>query len=700
MSFFAELKRRNVIRVGLTYVVASWLLAQVIELAADAFGAPDWVLKLLITLLAIGLLPTLVFAWVYELTPEGIRKESEIAPDESITAHTAKKLNVAVIVLLVAAMGMFAADRFLGPRGAEAPTAEVASVAPAPEAEPLEAAVAEEPALALGVAVLPFANLSTEVENAFFASGVHEDVLTYLSRVGDLRVISRTSVENYADSSLSLPAIGRELGVSHVVEGSVRRSGNRVRVTVQLIDVETDAHIWSENYDRTLDDIFAIQTEIAQAIVGQLEAELTPEQAAVLAATETSSIEAYDAFLEGREILNRARTNYEVELFIRAAELFEDVVTLDPAYVPGWMNLLQASAYAWWFRAADDDVDYRETVRVALARMRELSPGSIETRTAEAIYLYRIELDNAGAVEILGPVVAERPNDLTALEYLATAGRRLQLWSTAIEAARRSVILDPANEANHKLLIEILTNSADYGAALDAAAAAVRRFPDDLTFRLDHAQLRMEHLGDPTGLRQLLPSLPPAARTRAMDWADVEGVFPGLEETLEWLAAVDSGEADPGLRWRMSFHEYLVLFAWGEEERARARAREDLGWIKEFYAGLGGRQEDFKSFFAAQCAAAGDIETALALRKEALARAAQQDDILRANGARVGAAWTLAIAGDPVGAWREAEALIDQPGSFSRWELFYGMVARRFYGDAPGYQALTKELEAELEARQ
>ncbi len=220
MSFLGELKRRNVIRVAVAYFVAAWVLAQIAAVGADAFGAPGWVMKMLITLLAIGLVPTLFISWVYELTPEGLKKESNVRAEDSVTTQTARKLDIAVIVLLVAAIGLFAIDRFLIDRGSEPVyTEEVVS------AEVAEAVSPVETALALGVAVLPFTNLSPDPDNAFFAAGVHEDVLTYLSRVADLRVISRTSVIRYAVSDLSLPEIGRELGVSHVLEGSVRRAG-------------------------------------------------------------------------------------------------------------------------------------------------------------------------------------------------------------------------------------------------------------------------------------------------------------------------------------------------------------------------------------------------------------------------------------------------------------------------------------------
>ncbi len=242
-----ELSRRNVFRVALVYGVVTWILIQVADVVFPAIGLPEWSITLIIAFLAVGFPIALIFAWAFEITPEGVKLEKHVDRAKSITQQTGRKLDFAMIGFLAIALAYFMFTHDWSGDDEEA-------------ADAAEVVIPTEAALALGVAVLPFDNLSEDASNAFFAAGVHEDVLTYLSRVADLRVISRTSVENYADSDLSLPEIGRELGVSHVVEGSVRRAGDRVRVSVQLIDAATDEHVWAENYDRTLDDIFAIQT--------------------------------------------------------------------------------------------------------------------------------------------------------------------------------------------------------------------------------------------------------------------------------------------------------------------------------------------------------------------------------------------------------------------------------------------------------
>ena len=248
-SFLGELRQRNVIRVGLAYAVAAWLIAQVADIVLESFEAPSWVMRALLTALAVGFLAAVLLAWVFEITPEGIKRERDIDRNGTSRYRSGRRLDFAIIGLLSVALAYFIASHDWRP-------------------DPVTAVSAADKS----IAVLPFDNLSASEENAFFASGVHEDVLTYLAKIGDLRVIARSSVQPYAGDQRGIAAIAAELGVAHVVEGSVRRAGNRVRVTAQLIDAATEEHLWAENYDRDLDDVFDIQTDIARAIVTALQA--------------------------------------------------------------------------------------------------------------------------------------------------------------------------------------------------------------------------------------------------------------------------------------------------------------------------------------------------------------------------------------------------------------------------------------------
>ncbi len=245
-GLFAELKRRNVFRVGLAYAIVAWLLVEVASVVLPTFKAPEWVMQVFTFLVILGFPLALIFAWAFELTPEGIKREAEVDRAESITHVTGRKLDFAIIGLLVIAVVYFAVDKFVL------------------QGETEQASVVREKS----IAVLPFENLSQDATNEPFTIGIHDDILTQISKISALKVISRTSVMEYSDTTKNLKTIGAELGVATVLEGGVQRAGDRVRINVQLIDAATDEHLWADTYDRRLTaaNIFAIQTEIATAI--------------------------------------------------------------------------------------------------------------------------------------------------------------------------------------------------------------------------------------------------------------------------------------------------------------------------------------------------------------------------------------------------------------------------------------------------
>jgi len=306
MSLFVELKRRNVFRVGLAYLVASWLLMQMVDVLAPVFALPDWAPKLIFLILAIGLVPAIIFSWVFEMTPEGIKRESEVDRSNSITQTTAKKLDMVTIGLLVAAIAAVALDRFMP--GPEAPTtgSDISSVtsteqsAATADQKPDSALVSEnqeEPEKPKpsdkSIAVLPFVNMSDDAGNEYFSDGISEEILNALAKIKDLKVAGRTSSFAFKGKNQDLRNIGVALNVAHILEGSVRKAGNRVRITAQLIKVDDGFHVWSENYDRELDDVFAIQDEISAAILHQLKAHLMGEEATSVARTDAKTYDLY-----------------------------------------------------------------------------------------------------------------------------------------------------------------------------------------------------------------------------------------------------------------------------------------------------------------------------------------------------------------------------------------------------------------------
>ncbi|TDJ31381.1 MAG: tetratricopeptide repeat protein [Gammaproteobacteria bacterium] len=336
MSLFKELQRRNVMKMTVVYVLAGWVLLQVADIVIPALGIPEWGVTFVLVLIALGFPIALIFSWVYEITPEGIRKEKDIAPGESITHETSAKLNYLVVGLLVVIAALLAFNLF-GTRGLKTESAVIAVSEP-DTATAVDSPVSPGEGLT-SVAVLPFVNMSADPDNEYFSDGISEELLNVLVKVKGLRVPSRTSSFAFKGEGKPIAEIAAILKVDHVLEGSVRKAGNTVRVTAQLIDVGTDTHLWSETYDRELTDIFAIQDEIANSIVRALQATLGTEVPAIAESRPTESLEAYELYLRGRFFL-RLR---EQENLRRSIELFKQAVELDPEFAQAWSGL--AAAY-------------------------------------------------------------------------------------------------------------------------------------------------------------------------------------------------------------------------------------------------------------------------------------------------------------------------------------------------------------------
>ena len=337
MSLFNELKRRNVLRVGIAYVVAAWLLLQVIDFALDIIGAPNWIMQVLVLLGAVGLPAVLIFAWVFEMTPEGIKRESEIQSDESVTAHTARKLDKMTMAMLVAVVVLVIADRFLPDSGETSqPVAQDVS-APA-----IESVAEETPAPTIpSLAVLPFANMSADPDNEYFSDGISEELLNLLVQVDGLRVPSRTSSFAFKGMNMDIKEIARKLAVEHILEGSVRKAGNQVRITAQLIDVSTDTHLWSNTYDRELENIFAIQDEISREIVHELKIAL--DTSGLVSRDEsrpTDDMQAYQDYLRGRHLfIQRGLPGLKASVAV-----LQSAVARDPEFADAWAALSQSAA--------------------------------------------------------------------------------------------------------------------------------------------------------------------------------------------------------------------------------------------------------------------------------------------------------------------------------------------------------------------
>jgi len=430
-NFFAELKRRNVIRMAGLYLVGAWLLIQVASTMLPAFDVPGWVLRALIITLALGFIPALIFSWVFELTPQGLKRDEDVAPEQSIAPQTARRMDRMIIVVLVLALGYFAFDKWV-----LAPRREAAASHSA-----LVPAEVTSTASAKSIAVLPFDNLSSDKENAYFAEGIQDEILTRLAKIAALKVISRTSTQKYKSAPDNLREVGKQLGVANLLEGSVQKVANAVHVNVQLIRAATDEHLWAESYNRKLDDIFGVEGEVATAIADQLKAKLTGGEKESLAAKPTSNPQAYDAYLRGLAFEGRA--DALVPNILNSIAAFEEATRLDPDFALAWSHLARQQSFV--FNLSDQSPHRRDEARMALENAMKLAPQSPETQLAEGFYHYWVKRDYETAKTRFHAVRARYPNDPWPPYALAAIARRQGQWEESRRLFAQALELDPQN---------------------------------------------------------------------------------------------------------------------------------------------------------------------------------------------------------------------------------------------------------------
>src|SRR2546428_11095152 len=395
-NFFAELKRRNVYKVAVAYAVVAWLTIQAASIFLPAFNAPQWAMQIVILILAVGFPIALVFSWAFEITPEGIKRESEVSAEESITHHTGRKIVALTIVLAVVATGLLIFQFVRARSTSTLRQSEAATVSNK------------------SIAVLPFDNLSGDPQNAYFSEGVQDEILTRLAKIAELKVISRTSTQRFKSAPNDLRQIAQQLGVANILEGSVQKANDQVRVNVQLINALTDAHLWADTYDRKLTDIFAGESEIAKTIADTLQAKLTGAEKTAMSKQPTANPEAYELYLQGRFFWNK-RTGPDLR---KSIDYFNQAIAKDPNYAQTYGALAQSWILLPAYNGgapADCGPQAEAAARKALA----IDPTSSDALVALAYYKELYEFDFAGGVREFERVIQLNPNDATAHHWFA-----------------------------------------------------------------------------------------------------------------------------------------------------------------------------------------------------------------------------------------------------------------------------------------
>lgn len=547
MSFLNELKRRNVLRVGAAYVVSSWLLIQVAETIFPLFGYGDTPARLVVIILAIAFVPSLVFAWVFEITPEGLKRDADVIHEESIARVTGKKLDRIILVVLALALAYFAFDKFvLDPvRDAEL----VEETAQQTRTDVLVESYGEK-----SIVVLPFVNMSADLEQEYFSDGISEELLNLLAQIPDLRVISRSSSFTFKGKDVVVSEVAKQLNVAHILEGSVRKAGNRIRITVQLIDALSDTHLWSESYDRELDDIFAVQDEISQAVVDELRIRLVggAPRAQVV------DLEAYALVLKARYFF----TKWGKENFEKSLVALEQALAIEPEYAEAWSSMSTTYLARVRYGYLDRDLGLA-LAREANDKALKIDPNLGQAWVNLSLIRSKANFDWAGAEAAINKALELAPRNTFILNNAGNLYNLLGRHEKALALYTRILSDDPLNLFAHFNSANVL----DRMGRLEEAAAGYMR----------HLELNPEDWG--THSRLAIIYLRQEQPERAME-----------ELTLE---------PDPEMQ---AFAKILVLPALGRGEEASQRldayiteyAERLPRRIAAIYGWLGNNDEAFK----------------------------------------------------------------------------------------------------------
>jgi len=546
-NFFGELHRRNVFRVAVAYAIVGWLIIRIATQLFPVLEIPDWCVRLVVILLLLGFPVAMILAWAYELTPEGLKRTEDLAPTEAARRPVTQRLNLTIIAVLVCAVAFLIWQRYYS--------------------SPAAAAVPEK-----SIAVLPFENFSDDKENAFFADGIQDDILTSLAKIHDLKVISRTSVMPYrVGTKKNLREIAQALGVINILEGSVRRGGNRVVVSVQLIDARTDRHIWAKRYDRPLADSLGLQGELASEIATELRATLSPEEKGLVETKPTENPDAYVLYLKARGYESNPDRLYED--FMLAERLYSEAIQHDPSFALARARLAATLAriYHWFAPSEELKTRIKQTAEKALESKPDLGEGHL----ALGLYYYWVEANYDRALEQLRVAAAALPND-SEIGYVSAAIRRRQgKWNENLDLLKKSQAIDPGNANVGSEIAFTYAFVHDWRQARQMYDRVVALAPDSANFKITRAYIDFYASGKTDTLKAALAEIPaeidPSGLvTRARwDFAMLERDYAAADDAMASYP-LDVFQSD-GMPMPKSFFRGCTALARGDAATAQAQ---------------------------------------------------------------------------------------------------------------------------------
>jgi len=627
-------------------------------------------------LLGISFPLVLIFAWAFEMTPEGLKKEKDIDRSQSITGQTKRKLDYTIITVLVLALGYFiwesrfqidpvtpVTNNTLTPNTAFTPAGASKKTTPL--------AVETEVSREKSIAVLPFANRSNEKDDMFFTDGIHDDLLTQLAKIGDLKVISRTSVMKYKDTEKTIPEIAGELQVATILEGGIQRAGKRIRINAQLIDVANDHHLWAETFDRemTVENIFDIQSEITRQIVQAVRGELTEEEQLNLARVPTNNLQAYEAYLQALAITNRA--DYSQENYIEAEIWAKKAVDLDREFAQAWAMLVEIHAQATWI-GYDTSPERFAMVKTALDNSIRFGPDLPETLAAKAEYQYRVQQDYKTSVETFKLAHLALPGDADILHRLAVAQRRAGYLEDAISSFEQALALDPSHVRSPTTMVETLIFMNEFERASTIIDQLMLRYPDARDLRASKVLVYM-YQGDLESARILIDSMAPWVSS---NYGTTATLLPFFERDYEKAIDVwDLPEVAVTSENRGFSGSEHVFKAWayrlkGDDALATDQANLAIEKINSLPR-TGTYIDGFElSDLALAYAFNGEYEKALDAAREATEIIPKHKDMMFSSDVSERYAQVLGITGKREEALVEIKKLLDHPTGFSRMELY------------------------------